>query len=80
MIEGYIIEDPAKIIFGIGAGILGGFILGLGVAFFIGVNKAGELRKEAIEANVAKYEVDPKTGLTKFIFIKPIETPKVEKP
>ena len=29
------------------------------------------IRQEAIEAGVARYEVDAKTGKTQFIFIKP---------
>ena len=44
-----------------------------GAMGFAGCVSATEktLRREAIEAGVARYETDPKTGETKFVFIKP---------
>lgn len=53
------------------------FLLIVLILFWIvGVSSGGHLaeksiRRQAIEAGVARYEVDAKTGKTKFIFIKP---------
>jgi hypothetical protein len=43
-------------------------------AFIFGdMHATNRIQKEAIKANVAKYQIDEKTGETKFIFLTPAE-------
>ncbi len=49
--------------------LLIGFFLGLLVATKILVPSVIELRQEAIEANVAEWQVDPKTGEREFVWV-----------
>lgn len=51
-----------------GVGLLGGFLIGILIG---GVLTQQENRNEAIKAGVARYTVDPATGITKFEYVKP---------
>ncbi len=58
-------------------------VLFLLVLFLLGFNwgstwATNSMRAEAVEAGVARYEADPKTGTTNFVFIKPTTTQGVK--
>jgi len=52
------------------AAFIGGFFLGSFVLSMVAENGIASMQKEAIEAGVAKWSIDEKTGKSSFIYIK----------
>jgi hypothetical protein len=61
---------------GLFVGLMLGFMLGVLCSFCAWGFDKDEARTAAIEAGVAEYRVDPKTGETSFVFLKPCEDRK----